>query len=174
MSLQEAWPHHWLPKCEIAVSEIEFLCHLLSASGCFHLLKHSADISAFPVPSDKPALQRFLGMLNFYWKFLLRAAGVLAPLTDTFRGPGNSLVWSLALDSAFCMQRSFSPQFLSLCILLLVLRSLWSKIQSHVHASVPAIPVPSRRFSYIHLDLVGPFPSSHGFTYLLTMIDRTA
>ena len=48
-----------------------------------------------------------------------------------------------------------------------------SKIQTHVHASVPATPVPSRRFSHVHLDLVGPPPSSHGFTYLLTMIDRT-
>ena len=49
----------------------------------------------------------------------------------------------------------------------------WSKIHTHVHASVPAILVPSRQFFHIHLDLVGPLPSSHGFTYLLTMIDRT-
>ena len=25
----------------------------------------------------------------------------------------------------------------------------------------------------VHLDLVGPLPSSHGFIYLLTIIDRT-
>ena len=40
-------------------------------------------------------------MLNFYRKFLLGAAGVLAPLTDALKGPGKSLSWSLALDSAF-------------------------------------------------------------------------
>ena len=80
-----------LPKCEFAVSKIKFLGHLLSASGCSPLLKHSAAISAFHLPSDKPALQRFLGMLNFYWKFLRGAAGVLAPLTDTLKGPGKSL-----------------------------------------------------------------------------------
>ena len=49
-----------------------------------------------------------------------------------------------------------------------------SKIQTYVHASVPAIPVPSRCFSHIYLDLVGPLPSSNGFTYLLIMIDRTS
>ena len=48
-----------------------------------------------------------------------------------------------------------------------------SKIHTHVHASVPAISVPYRQFSHVHLDLVGPLPSSHGFMYLLTIIDRT-
>ena len=50
-----------LPKCEFDGSKIEFLGHLLSASGCSSLMKYSAAISTFPPPSDKPALQRFLG-----------------------------------------------------------------------------------------------------------------
>jgi hypothetical protein len=36
------------------------------------------------------------------------------------------------------------------------------------------IPVPTRRFSHIHVDLVGPLPASKGFTYLFTIIDRTS
>ena len=48
-----------------------------------------------------------------------------------------------------------------------------SKIWTHVHSTVSPIPVPTRRFSHVHVDLVGPLPSSHGFTYLFTMIDRT-
>ena len=48
-----------------------------------------------------------------------------------------------------------------------------SKISSHVHSTVPSIPIPTRRFSHIHVDLVGPLPSSQGYLYLLTMIDRT-
>ena len=91
----------FLVDSDFAVSKIEFLGHLLSASGCSPLLKHFETIFAFPLPSDKPALQRFLGMLNFYRKFLRGAAGVLAPLTDTFRGLGKFLAWSLGLDSAF-------------------------------------------------------------------------
>ena len=68
------WHQHGLkigiPKCEFAVSKIEFLEHLLSANRCSPLTKHSATITAFPPPSDKPALQKFLGMINFYRKFL--------------------------------------------------------------------------------------------------------
>ena len=48
-----------------------------------------------------------------------------------------------------------------------------SKIQTHVKTSVPAILVPSRRFSHVHIDIFGPLPSSQGYSYLLTMIDRT-
>ncbi|GFO47331.1 Pol polyprotein [Plakobranchus ocellatus] len=48
-----------------------------------------------------------------------------------------------------------------------------SKIQSHVHSPVAKIPVPAKRFSHLHIDLVGPLPPSEGFSHLLTIIDRT-
>ena len=32
--------------------------------------------------------------------------------------------------------------------------------------------VPARCFDHIHVDLVGPLPPSHGYTYLLTVVDR--
>ena len=90
-----------LPKCQFAVSEIEFLGHRLTSSGCSPLVKHSAAISAFPQPTDKPSLQRFLGMVNFYRKFLRSAARVLAPLTDALKGPGKTISWSPLMNSAF-------------------------------------------------------------------------
>lgn len=48
-----------------------------------------------------------------------------------------------------------------------------SKIQHHTQAPLEQIPVPSRRFSHIHVDLVGPLPASKGFTHLLTIVDRS-
>ena len=49
-----------------------------------------------------------------------------------------------------------------------------SKIHQQVQYAVPQVPVPSRRFSHIHVDLVGPLPSSSVFTYLFTILDRTS
>ena len=49
-----------------------------------------------------------------------------------------------------------------------------NKIQKYIHTPVEKIPVPGRRFSHVHLDLVGPLPNSQGFTYVPTMIDRTS
>ena len=36
------------------------------------------------------------------------------------------------------------------------------------------IPVPDDRFSSLQVDVVGPLPSSQGYKYLLTIIDRTS
>jgi len=48
-----------------------------------------------------------------------------------------------------------------------------SKVQQHIHTTPVHIPVPPKPFSHIHVDIVGPLPPSSGFTYLLTIIDRT-
>jgi RNase H-like domain found in reverse transcriptase/Reverse transcriptase (RNA-dependent DNA polymerase)/Integrase zinc binding domain/Integrase core domain len=48
------------------------------------------------------------------------------------------------------------------------------KILTHVKSPVQKIPVPAARFSHVHVDIVGPLPTSaEGHTHLLTMIDRT-
>jgi transposase InsO family protein len=49
-----------------------------------------------------------------------------------------------------------------------------AKVSPQPAAAVQPIPVPHRRFSHVHLDLVGPLPpSSSGHQYLFTMIDLT-
>jgi hypothetical protein len=48
-----------------------------------------------------------------------------------------------------------------------------SKVHRHVSLQAAHIPVPVRRFSHIHVDLVGPLPRSSGFSYLFTVVDRT-
>ena len=49
-----------------------------------------------------------------------------------------------------------------------------AKITTQPSAPVQPIPVPSRRFTHIHVDLVGPLTASaEGFTHVLTIVDRT-
>ncbi|GBL88924.1 hypothetical protein AVEN_159015-1 [Araneus ventricosus] len=47
-----------------------------------------------------------------------------------------------------------------------------SKIVRHVHSPLAEFKVPNQRFVHINIDIIGPFPSSQGFTYCLTAIDR--
>jgi hypothetical protein len=48
------------------------------------------------------------------------------------------------------------------------------KVTTQPAAPVQPIAVPVKRFSHVHLDLVGPLPvAADGSTYLLTMVDRT-
>ena len=48
------------------------------------------------------------------------------------------------------------------------------KVHKHVHLQPAEILVPHRRFTHIHVDLVGTLPPSRGHTYLFTIIDRTS
>ncbi|GBM72934.1 Pro-Pol polyprotein [Araneus ventricosus] len=47
-----------------------------------------------------------------------------------------------------------------------------SKIVRHMHSPLAEFKVPNQRFVHINIDIIGPLPSSQGFTYCLTAIDR--
>ncbi|GFX42965.1 integrase catalytic domain-containing protein [Trichonephila clavipes] len=47
-----------------------------------------------------------------------------------------------------------------------------SKIQRHTVSLIQPFAPTVERFQHVHIDLVGPFPPSDGFTFLLTCIDR--
>lgn len=46
------------------------------------------------------------------------------------------------------------------------------KVTRHVKNDPTDFVAPDARFKHVHIDIVGPLPTSEGFTYLLTMIDR--
>lgn len=48
-----------------------------------------------------------------------------------------------------------------------------AKVHTHVHAPVHTIPTPDVAFSHVHINIVGPLPPSRGFSYILTVVDRT-
>ena len=49
-----------------------------------------------------------------------------------------------------------------------------AKVTKQPRAAIQPIPVPAVRFTHVHVDLVGPLPTSAaGYVYLFTMIDRS-
>ena len=66
-------------KCVLAAHSLEYLGMRVSAEGCVPLSKHTVVISTFPQPSDKKGLLRFLGIINFYRRFIRGAAELLFP-----------------------------------------------------------------------------------------------
>ncbi len=65
---------------------IKFLGHMVNETGLTPLPRHVAAVEGFPPQQDIKQLQRFLGLINFYRRFLLSAAQTLKPLTDLLRG----------------------------------------------------------------------------------------
>ena len=66
-----------MEKCELACQEIDFLGHHITAEGASPILHHVQAIQEFPAPRDKKQLQTFLGMVNFYRRFIPAAANIL-------------------------------------------------------------------------------------------------
>jgi hypothetical protein len=50
----------------------------------------------------------------------------------------------------------------------------WGKIHRHTRLAPQPIPIQQRRFSHLHVDLVGPLQYSNNFNYIFTIIDRTS
>ena len=67
-------------KCELGVSELDFLGHRVTTEGIKPMPERVESIRAFPKPDDKAGLQRFLGMVNFYHRFMPSIAQTLIPL----------------------------------------------------------------------------------------------
>jgi hypothetical protein len=151
-------------KCSFDVSSVKFLGHMVSESGVVPLPRHVEAISGFPRPTDLRQLQRFLGLINFYRRFLPAIAGVLKPLTDLLRGAPKKLLWSSDADQ-------LSKQVAAMARACLQCQR--SKVHKHVHLQPEQVEIPHCRFAHVHVDLVGPLPRSAGFSYLLTVLDRT-
>ena len=62
--------------------DLEFLGHCVTSSGVRPLLERVQHITDFPRPQSTKSLKEFLGMLNFYRRFVPQAAAILLPLND--------------------------------------------------------------------------------------------
>nr|VZI33031.1 unnamed protein product [Spirometra erinaceieuropaei] len=73
-------------KCVLGATSLEFLGHLIDSNGIRPLPSKGAAIRDFPPPTSKRQLQRFLGMVNFYRRFLPNCADTILPLTNLLSG----------------------------------------------------------------------------------------
>jgi hypothetical protein len=95
-------------KCLFGLPEVDFLGNRLTAKGISSLPSRVQAIADFPQPPTVKHLQAFLGLFNFYRRFIPAAAKIVQPLTRALRGgPKGStpLVWSAAMRDAFSAAR---------------------------------------------------------------------
>ena len=78
--LQEAGLKLHPTKCEIAVLSVQYLGYSIDATGLKPTPEKVDAIMNAPEPTDVTQLRSYLGMLNFYRKFLERAAQIQKPL----------------------------------------------------------------------------------------------
>ena len=91
-------------KCRFGVDRVDFLGHSVSPNGIKPLPAKVDSLSAFPKPSTKVELQRFLGGINFYHRFIPGLATVLAPLhalQTSVKAQSAKLTWDKPRTDAF-------------------------------------------------------------------------
>jgi hypothetical protein len=69
-------------KCVFLAPEVTFLCYNVSAEGSQPLEERVTHLQDCAPPKTASQLRRFLGMVNFYTRFLPHAAATQAPLHD--------------------------------------------------------------------------------------------
>lgn len=88
-------------KCVFGQESLEFLGHHITREGIFPLQSRVQAIQDCPTPSSPKALQEFLGMLNFYNRFLPHISEVLAPLYDLVKKGDKDFQWCPLAETAF-------------------------------------------------------------------------
>ncbi|CAI5476246.1 unnamed protein product [Closterium sp. Yama58-4] len=87
-------------KCEFFLPEVEFLGHVVSASGIRTDPKKIAAVQDWVAPTSVKELQSFLGFANYYRRFVQGYASIASPLTDLLR-KAVEYVWGPAQQQAF-------------------------------------------------------------------------
>ena len=89
-------------KCDFGKPQVEFLGHIVSSRGISPLPSRVQAIIDFPKPNTKSQLRRFVGMINFYRRFLPQIATTLAPLFKLVdKSRSKEITWSEQATTAF-------------------------------------------------------------------------
>lgn len=88
-------------KCVWAVPTIDFLGYRLSSAGVSPQPSKVHAIRSYPKPDTSKALRRFLGLSNFYHRFIPHCADIVRPLNSMITPKDSKLSWSCEAEEAF-------------------------------------------------------------------------
>ena len=97
-----------LDKCQFLQKSVEYLGHRIDASGLHPTEAKVKAIVDAPTPKNLSELKSYLGLLNYYGRFLPNLSSMIQPLNQ-LQSKGQKWEWSQACQQAFeKKQTSFS------------------------------------------------------------------
>ena len=99
-------------KCVFGAASVDFLGYNVTSDGIQPSSTRVEVIRSMPRPTTASELRRFLGMYNFYGRFIHHSAATLAPLNDMLKGMrrNGSLNWSTAIFTCFRICKGSTSQ----------------------------------------------------------------
>ncbi len=98
--LRKAGLYAKLEKCEFCVPFLDFLGHRISSDGILMDPKKVSSILEWPIPNNVKELQSFLGLANYYRRFIPSFASIAHPLHCLLR-KNTKFIWSEETQEAF-------------------------------------------------------------------------
>jgi RNase H-like domain found in reverse transcriptase/Reverse transcriptase (RNA-dependent DNA polymerase)/Integrase zinc binding domain/Chromo (CHRromatin Organisation MOdifier) domain/gag-polyprotein putative aspartyl protease len=89
-----------LSKCEFFKESVEFLGHVVSSKGVETEAKKVQTIKDWPKPENVKELMSFLGLCNYYRRFVKGYSAIATPMTNLMRAD-KTFEWSAEVDHAF-------------------------------------------------------------------------
>ncbi|GBN33744.1 Transposon Ty3-G Gag-Pol polyprotein [Araneus ventricosus] len=92
-------------KCEFGKPQVNFLVHTINSEGILPMSAKVKVIQEFPKPETVSQLRSFLGMINFYHRFIPKINEILAPLNAYLVGSKKrdktKIKWNPETDASF-------------------------------------------------------------------------
>ena len=87
-------------KCKFAAKQVKFLGHIVSKAGIQVDPEKTKVVQSFPIPNNLKDVRSFLGMCNYYRRFVERYSDIAMPLTSLLR-KDNTFDWTDDCQNAF-------------------------------------------------------------------------
>lgn len=98
-----------MDKCQFGVNQLEILGHVIDSTGIKPLDNKIVAIKDFPMPTSLRQLRRFLGLVNFYRRFIPNCAEIVHPLTDLLKRTKRKLVFDdVAVESFEAVKKALA------------------------------------------------------------------
>ena len=88
-------------KCHFARKEVQYLGHIVSAEGIKPNPAKTTAVSTYPVPQNVHELRQFLGLANYYRRFVKNYSQIAEPLHQLTRKTAKGYQWTPSCQKAF-------------------------------------------------------------------------
>ena len=88
-------------KCQFAAQRVEYLGHIMSDKGIQANPDKTDIVKNFPRPRNRKEVKSFLGLCNFYRRYVKGYADIVNPLNQLLKKENIPLKWTAACEKAF-------------------------------------------------------------------------